>query len=800
MLKKILIGLVALVVLLVVAALAIIAFVDVDRFKPQIEQAVADRYQRTLDIGGKLSLSVFPRIALTLPATTLSDPAGTPNGGQTATLGGAHVSVALLPLLRGQVVADRVTIDGLNARVVRRADGSLSIDDLLGRAGAVPAGPADPADPADGKTASPGGTDGSAGAPGEKSAGAGQLPELDIGGLTLSRARIEFDDQQAGNKAVIEQLDLEAGRITTAGRTPLSLSMKLSTTQPQAAADVSFKGEADYDLNAGRYGARSLAATIKGRYDTTTLDEAKLALARVTAEPARGTIDLDGLDLVASGKLAAGGFEAKVAAPRLKIDNEAASGETVTATVRLAGEQAVDARIEASTISGKASALSIARLAVDATATTGPRKLVARLSTPVSGDTAAGTWQLGGLAGQVVVTDPQIPNGTATLDLKGTASADTKKETARVELAANGEGTALTAQAGVSGFTTPKIQFDVKADRLDVDRFLPPAAAGQKPAGPAPATGSAPAAAADAPIDLSALRTLTVDGRLAIGQLRARGLEASQLSAAIKAAGGKVDVAPISANLYQGKLAASASVQAGATPPANRFGLDVDLTQIAIGPLLHAVADNDMLEGRGNVRLSARTGGATVPALKQALDGKGAINLTNGAIKGINLAETIRSARSLIQGGGSAENRASDQSKKTDFTALDATFVLSNGVATSTDLDVKSPLIRIGGDGTADLVKEQLNYTVRASVVATSGGQGGKDLADLNGLTVPVRLTGPLAAPNWQIDWVSAGRDMLKSRAANELKERLKVDELEDKAKEKARERVGDALKGLLGR
>ena len=149
MLKKILIGLVALVVLLVVAALAIIAFVDVDRFKPQIEQAVADRYQRTLDIGGKLSLSVFPRIALTLPATTLSDPAGTPNGGQTATLGGAHVSVALLPLLRGQVVADRVTIDGLNARVVRRADGSLSIDDLLGRAGAVPAGPADPADPAD---------------------------------------------------------------------------------------------------------------------------------------------------------------------------------------------------------------------------------------------------------------------------------------------------------------------------------------------------------------------------------------------------------------------------------------------------------------------------------------------------------------------------------------------------------------------------------------------------------------------------------------------------------------------------
>lgn len=798
MLKKILIGVVALVVLLVIAAVAIVAFVDVNRFKPQIEQAVADRYQRKLDIGGKLSLSVFPRIALTLPATTLSDPAGSsgPSGpagsGQTATLGGAHVSVALLPLLRGQIVADRITIDDLKARIVRRADGTLSIDDLLGRSGAGPTGPTGPTGSAGDAPAS------------ETAAGGGRLPELDIGGLTLSRARVEFDDQQAGNKAVIDQFDLETGRITTAGRTPLSLSMKLTMTQPQAAADVSFKGEADYDLNAGRYGGRGITATVKGRYDTTTLDDARLAVAGVTAEPARGTIDLNGLDVVANGKLAAGGFEAKLAAPRLKIDKEAASGETVSATVRLSGEQAIDARIEASDISGKASALSIARLAVDATSTAGPRKIVARLTTPINGDTAAGTWQLAGLAGQVVVTDPAIPGGTATLDLKGTASADTKKETARVELAASGEGTSLTAQAGVNGFTTPRVQFDVKADRLDIDRFLPPSPKGQKTAGPAPGsgsgTGSAPGAPAEAPIDLSALRTLSLDGRIAIGQLRARGLEASRLGATIKAAAGKLDVAPISASLYQGKLAASASVQAGATPSANRFGLNVDLSQIAIGPLLQAVADNDLLEGRGNVRLDARTGGGSVTALKQALDGKGAINLTNGAIRGINLAETIRSARGILQGGGNAENRASDQSKKTDFTALTATFVIQNGVATSNDLDVKSPLIRVGGEGTADLARDQLNYTVRASVVATSGGQGGKDLADLNGLTVPVRLTGPLAAPNWQIDWVTAGREMLKSRAANELKERLKVDDLENRAKDKARERVGDALKGLLGR
>jgi AsmA protein len=122
--------------------------------------------------------------------------------------------------------------------------------------------------------------------------------------------------------------------------------------------------------------------------------------------------------------------------------------------------------------------------------------------------------------------------------------------------------------------------------------------------------------------------------------------------------------------------------------------------------------------------------------------------------------------------------------------------VIADGIATSNDLDVKSPLLRLGGEGRADLIASRLEYTVRASIVGTSTGQGGKDLADLRGVTIPVRLTGPFDKLDWQIDWETAGRDALKSRATAELKERLKTDDLEGKA----RERLGDALKGLFKR
>lgn len=808
MLKKLFIALAALVIILVVGVTALLLFVDVDRFKPQIEQAVADRFDRKLDIGGKLSLSVFPRLALTLPATTLSDPGGK---GQTAQLAGASVSVNLLPLLKGEIVADRIRIDGLNARIVRLPDGRLSIDDLIGggETSATASGETGkPAEkPAEKSTEKPTGETGQAEA-GRKAGGA--LPKLDIGGLTLTGARLEFDDQQAGNRLAVERLNLETGRIANAGQTPIDLSMAVSMTQPKAAAEIAARLQADYDLAAGRFGARDLGVTVRGNYDTTTIENLKLALARLNAVPAQGTIEVSGLDLTTSGRLAAGAFEAQARAPNLKIADDMASGEAVRLTAKLAGGDSgtIDAVIEASELSGKAQALSIGKLALDVTSAQAARKVVAQLTTPVQGDTGAGTWQLAGLTGKVVVTDPAIPAGTAQLDLSGSASADTRKEAVQADLAARGEGTALTARLGVNGFEKPKIHFDVKADAIDLDRFLPPPAkAGAKPAAGSgtPAPSGAEAAAGEAPIDLSALRPLTVDGRVSVGHLRARGLEAAQIQVAMKAAGGKVDVAPISATLYQGKLGASASVQAGESPAANRASVNVDLANIAIGPLLKAAANNDMLEGRGNVKLTARTGGATVGAMKAGLNGNGAIALRDGAVKGINLAETIRTARSLLQGGGGQnENKASDQTQKTDFTALDMSFTIKDGVASSHDLDMKSPLIRVNGNGSANLVKSTLDYTVNASVVGTSSGQGGRELSDLRGLTVPVRLTGPLDGPNWQIDWATAGREMLKSRAAAELKERLKVDEnlqsLQDKAQEKAKGKIGDALKGLLGR
>ena len=780
MLRRILIGVSVLLALLVVAAVAVATLVDANRFKPQIERFVQERYQRNLHLDGDLALSVFPKFALSLPPATLSDRGGT---GEAASIAGAKLGVAVLPLLRGEIVADKVTVQGLKTTIERRADGSLSIDDLIG-AGEPAAAPAQP-----------GATD-----PPSRA-----LPRFDLGGFALTGGQVTYRDQQAGRTITVDQLALDTGRIANKGETPVTVNLTFAATQPETGGKLSLKALAQMDVDSKVYGAKNVDATLEASSGTRRLDAAHITLTSVTTDPGRMAVDLVGLAFEARGKLDADVFETRVSAPRLALTENSASGETLQASVQLTGSRVLQANIEARGIGGVARALTLDRLAIEASTKQGAQAVQAKLATPVKANLPGGAFELSGLAGSVSIEDPGLPQKAASVDLTGTVSLDTQKETLSADLNAKSLETTLLAKVQVNGFSQPKVEMNLNADQLDLDRFVPATpgggGAGSQSAGgnTGSASGGGTTAGApgqDAPVDLSALRDLDGSGSLSVGRLRARGVELSDLRVKLKAAQGRLDADPVSASLYGGRLAATTVVQAGATPAANRIDAHADLTGISIGPLLRDVAAKDLLEGQGNLKLALNTGGGTVDAMKRGLDGRAALDLRNGAIKGINLGESIRSARSLLRGGGQSETKPSDARKQTDFTEFDVSFVIADGIATSTDLDVKSPLLRIGGEGRADLVGSRLDYTVRASVVGTSTGQGGKDLADVRGVTVPVRLTGPFDKLDWQIDWETAGKEALKGRAAAELRERLKTDDIEGKA----RERVNDALKGLFKR
>jgi AsmA protein len=78
--------------------------------------------------------------------------------------------------------------------------------------------------------------------------------------------------------------------------------------------------------------------------------------------------------------------------------------------------------------------------------------------------------------------------------------------------------------------------------------------------------------------------------------------------------------------------------------------------------------------------------------------------------------------------------------------------------------------------------------------VASAQGQGGKDLEQLAGLTVPVRLSGPLDAMKYDVDYRAVAGDLAKSKVGEKVKEGI------EKNRGKIEDKVRDRLKGLLNR
>jgi AsmA protein len=327
--------------------------------------------------------------------------------------------------------------------------------------------------------------------------------------------------------------------------------------------------------------------------------------------------------------------------------------------------------------------------------------------------------------------------------------------------------------------------FDLDIDQLNLDRYL---ASSEKKKPVAEKKAAESKKAEDAPVDLSALKGLNAKGQLQIGALQVQGLKLANVKTGLNVAGGKAEVGPHSASLYEGSLAGSLSLDANA----NRVALKETLTNIAVGPLLRDFAQQDRVEGRGNVSLDVTAAGKTVNAMKSALAGAAKVQLRDGAIKGVDVGALLRKARTAL-GRDSGEGQA-DSKERTDFSELSASFAIKNGVAHNEDLDVKAPLFRITGAGDIDIGKSTISYVAKASVVATAQGQGGRELEQLAGVTVPVRLSGPLDGMKYQVDYRAVAGDLAKSRVGGQVKEGI------EKQKDKIEDKVRDRLKGLLGR
>lgn len=350
---------------------------------------------------------------------------------------------------------------------------------------------------------------------------------------------------------------------------------------------------------------------------------------------------------------------------------------------------------------------------------------------------------VGGLLAWVGSPLPKGQPDPGPLKVSATLAADGPKASLEKAMI-DGKALKATMTASVDGSAAVKrFDADVEIIEADLNAYLPEQKDKKKVAKKKPAKGAKPAGWSEDPIDLSGLRTAEGQARLKIGRVRYGDLDIENGAATVTLAKGVLKATVEKLQLAKGTIDMNATVDASGAAAAVDYRVNVAGVQAR--PILKTFAGTDRLSGATALQASGRTKGANVKQLVSALNGKGGFSFKDGAIHGINIAKTLRSAGSLGFGDSSAQ--------KTDFAELSGSFTITNGVVDNRDFKMQAPLVRLAGAGTVPMPPRTVDYKVEAKLVASLSGQGGDN--GLAGLPIPVTVTGSWDDPSYGIDWKS---------------------------------------------
>jgi AsmA protein len=213
----------ALVVLVVLALLIAPMFVDLQKFKPTIENTVEAATGRTIMLGGDLELSLFPWAGVTLKDVALGNPAGFESE-SFAEFSEFEVRMKLLPLISGDVQVKHVVLKGLRLVLEKNPDGHVNWDFAsAGEAGEAPGPAQEP----------PAGT-----AVDESGKAALPIKTLAVGEISVTGGSVLYIDRQSDTRKELSDVDIRIANISFDTPVELNLSGKLDGKSFSLAGNV----------------------------------------------------------------------------------------------------------------------------------------------------------------------------------------------------------------------------------------------------------------------------------------------------------------------------------------------------------------------------------------------------------------------------------------------------------------------------------------------------------------------------------------------------------------------------------
>ena len=573
---------------------------------------------------------------------------------------------------------------------------------------------------------------------------------LDIDSLTVNNARVEFNDEKTGRQITSESIQLSTGAVHDGKEIPVKMTAFFGTNQPVLRARTELSGNLRFDRVLKRY----------------QFEDMRLG-GELSGDPLQGkplTFSAQGQLLVDMAANVAEWTSLKLSANQLRALGELKAND-LNKTPQLNGT------------------LSIAQLDL--------MKFLDSIGQPLP-----------------TVADGSLSKVELVTHLTGTPTS-LVLDGLNLKL----DDSNFTGRIAIEDFAKQSLRVQLKGDKFDADRYLPPKSADADSASkvrqadvmnseanaiasssPLPESPTKGAWSSDKLLPIERLRSADVDADLSFDQLTLKKLPINNAALKATGLGGVLTLGDLRGELYSGSFSAKGSLDV--RPDVPRLSLQTRLNRVPVERVLQAQGQKPPVKGALTLSSDLTASGNSQKALVDSLNGTASFVLNDGLLLNANLEQQLCTGiATLNRKTLSGEPRGKD----TPFQDLKGSLNLHNGVASNPDLKVNIPGLSVNGNGDIDLRVLGMDYRIGIIV------EGDKsDMPDpacqvnerFAGIEWPLRCRGPLelGAKACRID--KDGLSQVAARmAGNKLSEKV-----EEKLGDKVSPELKDALKGLFKR
>ncbi len=242
----------------------------------------------------------------------------------------------------------------------------------------------------------------------------------------------------------------------------------------------------------------------------------------------------------------------------------------------------------------------------------------------------------------------------------------------------------------------------------------------------------------DQKIDLDGLNYVDAQLAFSAAEFIASSLRIAPLYVEGALANGVLNLGFSNMGLYEGK--ADGVITLDVSKDVKQQSMSVNLKEVRALPLLSALADFRELDGKMSGQIDVRATGPSEHAMMKSLDGFVDVRFQDGQIRGINVADMMRTLTKTTLNGWEQK-----RAEKTDLSEMSVLFRIDHGVAKTDNFKLAGPLVRVNGTGTADIGAQTLNFKLDSKLVTSLEGQGGP--TNPTGFGVPIMVEGKWDSP-----------------------------------------------------